>query len=102
VEEVPHVNEQSPRIHERPVGETVIAGGARCFVSLDPVGQFFRRGAEKRVLRHVELAGIVEAAAEAARRGREIAVREALNAVPRSAGVIVIDEGWRTVLELPI
>jgi hypothetical protein len=44
----------------------------------------------------VELAGI----AEAARRGREIAVRDALNAVPRSAGVIVIDEGWRTVLEL--
>ena len=47
-----------------------------------------------------ELAGIAEAA-EAARRGREIAVRDALNAVPRSAGVIVIDEGWRTVLELP-
>jgi Domain of unknown function (DUF6894) len=45
----------------------------------------------------VELAGIAEAAAEAARRGREIAV----NAVPPSASVIVIDEGWRTVLELP-
>ena len=50
----------------------------------------------------VELAGIAEAAAEAARRGREIAVRDALNAVPRGGGVIVIDEGWRTVLELSI
>jgi hypothetical protein len=34
--------------------------------------------------------------------GREIAVRDALNAVPRGAGAIVIDEGWRTVLELSI
>jgi hypothetical protein len=58
VEEVPHVNEQSPRIHERLVGETVIAGGARCFVSLDPVGQFFRRGAEKRVLRQCFFRGM--------------------------------------------
>ncbi len=49
----------------------------------------------------VELADIAEAAKEAERRGREIAVRDALSAVPPSAGVIVIDEGWRTVLELP-
>ena len=47
VQQVPHVNEQSPRIHECPVGEAVIASGARCLVSLDPVGNFFRRAAEK-------------------------------------------------------
>jgi hypothetical protein len=49
----------------------------------------------------VELADIGEAVKEAARRGREIATRESLNAVASEAGMIVIDEGWRTVLELP-
>ena len=47
----------------------------------------------------VELAGIEEAVAEAVRRGREIATPAALNGVPPSAGMIVSNEGWRTVLE---
>jgi Domain of unknown function (DUF6894) len=49
----------------------------------------------------VELADIEEAAAEAARRGREIAMQEALKGVAPTVGMIVIDEGWRTVLEIP-
>lgn len=50
----------------------------------------------------VELADIREAAREAARRGWEIAAREALNAAPAGAGKIIIDDEWRTVLELPL
>jgi hypothetical protein len=50
----------------------------------------------------VELGGIAEAAAEAARRGRQIAAYEARHGIRSAAGMIVIDEGWRTVLELPI
>jgi len=50
----------------------------------------------------VELANIEQATSEAARRGREVAIREALKGVTPRSGVIVIDEGWRTVLELPL
>ena len=49
----------------------------------------------------VELTGIAEAAGEAARRGREAAARDAENSASRGAGRILIEEGWRTVLELP-
>ena len=50
----------------------------------------------------LELANIEEAAQEATRRGREIAAREGRNAAASpSTGLIIIDEGWRTVLELP-
>ena len=50
----------------------------------------------------LELANIEEAAQEATRRGREIAAREGRNAATLpSTGLIIIDEGWRTVLELP-
>ena len=49
----------------------------------------------------LELANIEEAAHEATRRGREIAAREGRNAASPSTGLIIIDEGWRTVLELP-
>ena len=49
----------------------------------------------------LELDNIEEAAMEAARRGREIAAREGRNAADSPSGLIVIDEGWRTVLELP-
>ena len=49
----------------------------------------------------VELAHIAEAKNEAVRRGREIVAREAPNAGPPTSGMIVIDEEWRTALELP-
>jgi hypothetical protein len=38
---------------------------------------------------------------EAVRRGREIANQDAFNGVTPTIGMIVIDEGWRTVLEIP-
>ena len=50
----------------------------------------------------VELASLAEAIEEAGRRGREIARREAPNAVQPEPGMIVIEEDWRTVLELPL
>ena len=50
----------------------------------------------------VELTNLAEAIEEAGRRGREIAAREALSAVAPEPGIIVIDEDWRTVLELPL
>ena len=49
----------------------------------------------------VELADIDEAANEAARRGQAIAARMTLTGNPPTDGTIVIEEGWRTVLELP-
>ncbi|MFZ0852866.1 MAG: hypothetical protein WAO08_27165 [Hyphomicrobiaceae bacterium] len=50
----------------------------------------------------LELADIEEAAQEATRRGREIVTREGRNAAASpSTGLIIIVEGWRTVLELP-
>jgi hypothetical protein len=50
----------------------------------------------------VELADIREAATEAARRGREIVSRCALKEVPPDEGNIIIEDEWRTILELPI
>jgi hypothetical protein len=50
----------------------------------------------------VKLTNLAEAIEEAGRRGREIAAREALSAVAPEPGIIVIDEDWRTVLELPL
>jgi hypothetical protein len=49
----------------------------------------------------IELAGIEEAEQEAARLGREIAADDALRGTSSSDGMIIIDEDWRTVLELP-
>jgi hypothetical protein len=49
----------------------------------------------------VELSDISEATNEAVRQGREIGARQASHAGPPSSGVIVIDEKWRAILELP-
>jgi len=48
----------------------------------------------------VDLAGITEAAEEAARRGRAIATRDALKSVPFSTGKIIVEDEWRTILEV--
>jgi hypothetical protein len=48
----------------------------------------------------VDLAGITEAAEEAARRGRAIAARDALKSVPFSTGMIIVEDEWRTILEV--
>ena len=48
-----------------------------------------------------ELANIEEATEEAARLGDEIAANETLKGVLPSRGMIIVDEEWRTVLELP-
>ena len=51
----------------------------------------------------IELTDLEEAAKEAARRGREIARREALiNGMRLQAGSVVVDDEWQTVLELPL
>ena len=51
----------------------------------------------------IELTDVEEASTEAARRGRAIARRVALtNGVRLQAGSVVIDDEWRTVLELPL
>ena len=54
------------------------------------------------VVDHVgtELADIEEATKEASKLGRKIATSQALDGIP-PGGMIIIDEGWRTVLELP-
>jgi hypothetical protein len=50
-----------------------------------------------------ETAGIEEAAKEAARRGREIAKRSyAYGGVPSGAVIVIADEQWRPMLEVPI
>ena len=61
-----------------------------------------RGGVTMRDLDGLELADIAEAEAEAARRGRKIAAHEASQGIRPTAALIIIDEGWRTVLELPI
>jgi hypothetical protein len=51
----------------------------------------------------IDLIDIEEAATEAVRRGGAIARRVALiNGVGLQAGSVVIDDEWRTVLELPL
>jgi hypothetical protein len=50
----------------------------------------------------VELTNLAEAIEEAGKRGLQIAAREALSAVAPEPGMIIIDEDWRTVLELPL
>ena len=49
----------------------------------------------------IELANIEEATKEAARLGQEIAANEALKGILPCRGMVIIDEEWRTVLELP-
>ena len=50
----------------------------------------------------IELADIEEAAKEAARRGRVISARESLKGVRPAAGTIIVDDEFRTILELPL
>ena len=51
----------------------------------------------------MELAGDIEAAQEAARRGRKIATSEALRAIPTQGGLIIIEDEWEgRVFELPL
>ena len=51
----------------------------------------------------IELTDTEEAATEAVRRGRAIARRVALiDGVRLRAGSVVIDDEWRTILELPL
>ena len=49
----------------------------------------------------VELTDIAQAAKEAARRGHELAAQDAEHGWRLGVGRIIIEEGWRTVLELP-
>ena len=49
----------------------------------------------------VELADVTAAANEAARRIRDIAAAEALNPAPAKAAMIIIDDDWGTLLEMP-
>jgi hypothetical protein len=49
----------------------------------------------------IELADLEEAAQEAARRAWQIEAREALTVLPPSGGMIIVDDEFRTVLELP-
>jgi hypothetical protein len=50
----------------------------------------------------IELGDFAEAAREAARRGREVATREALNGIPPQGGFIIVDDEWEErILELP-
>jgi hypothetical protein len=48
----------------------------------------------------VELADDAAAVEEAAKRGREIATREALSGQVPSGGVIIIDDEWQRVIEI--
>ena len=49
----------------------------------------------------MELADIEEATKEASKLGRKIAADQALKGISPGRGMIIIDEGWRTVLEFP-
>ena len=51
----------------------------------------------------MELADDIEAAQEAARRGREIATSEALKGIPTRGGLIIVEDEWdHCVVELPL
>ena len=49
----------------------------------------------------VELPDMEEAAKEAARRGREIAKRGSLQGIASGGSVVVADEQWRPIFEVP-
>jgi len=50
----------------------------------------------------IELNDFAEVAGEAARRGREVAAREALKGIPPQGGFIIVDDEWEErVFELP-
>jgi Domain of unknown function (DUF6894) len=50
----------------------------------------------------IELTDVAEVAREAARRGREVATREALKGIPPQGGFILVDDEWEErVFELP-
>lgn len=49
----------------------------------------------------IVLANIEEATKEAARLGRELAANQTQVGISPREGMIIIDEEWRTVLELP-
>jgi hypothetical protein len=51
----------------------------------------------------MELASDIEAAQEAARRGRKIATSEALRGIPTQGGLIIVQDEWdHCVVELPL
>lgn len=51
----------------------------------------------------IELAGDIEAAKEAARRGRQIATNQALRRIPTHGGLIIVEDEWDTrVAEIPL
>jgi len=51
----------------------------------------------------VDLADVQEAAMEAARRGREIASADALKGnAPQSIVIVVADEQWSPIFEVPL
>jgi hypothetical protein len=51
----------------------------------------------------MELAGDIEAAQEAARRGREIAKSQALSGIPTQGGLIIVEDEWEyRIFELPL
>ena len=51
----------------------------------------------------MELAGDMEAAQEAARRGRELATSEALRGIPTQRGLIIVEDEWnQRIIELPL
>ena len=50
----------------------------------------------------IELSDFAEVAREAARRGRDVAAREALKGIPQQGGFIIVDDEWEErVFELP-
>lgn len=51
----------------------------------------------------MELASDIQAALEAARRGRDIAKSEALKGIPTQGGLIIVEDQWdHRVVELPL
>ena len=50
----------------------------------------------------IELAGVEKAAQEAVQRAEQIEVREALTDLPPSNGMIVVENDFHTVFEVPI
>jgi len=51
----------------------------------------------------MELASDIEAAQEAARRGRKIATNEALRGIPTLGGLIIVEDEWdHCVVEFPL
>jgi hypothetical protein len=51
----------------------------------------------------MELANEIEAALEAARRGRAIVTSDALKGIPPGGGLIIVDDEWdKSVIDIPL